>query len=214
MLTPDYHVSFLVLMQGQGTDLPLWLTMTQAWSEIVWRGATVLGIVAGGLFAYYKFLKGRTFAPRIEPTISGSVIRKDGTIYLQASATAKNTGLSKVNVDHSITSVRLFSRRAGEGNWSWLSTLDVFSAQEVLEPGQAVGIPFWYEVPEDNYLALRLYLVVARDARKQWWAMSIVNLMPDSDNEEEPKSAASQTRIVCILTKLEERITRWWDSRA
>jgi hypothetical protein len=39
-------------------------------------------VVIGGIWTYYRFIKGRTFAPKLEPKISGEAKHQQNGIYL------------------------------------------------------------------------------------------------------------------------------------
>jgi hypothetical protein len=83
-----------------------WPDTLQTWAEIGWRIATVLAIIAGGIFTYWKFWRGRECANRINPALPiVDVSLEDETRYLHVTATAKNIGLSMVKIDHSATCI-------------------------------------------------------------------------------------------------------------
>ena len=67
-------------------------TATDVASSIV----TSLAVVIGGVWAYFKFIKGRTFAHRAELDVSPSLETSAESLYLSVTITLKNTGLSKL----------------------------------------------------------------------------------------------------------------------
>jgi hypothetical protein len=176
---------YLSQLDQYGTGPSFWPATLQTWAEVVWRGFAVLGIAAGGLFAYYKFFKGREFARRVEPKLSaGSVARRDETIYLQAEASAKNIGLSKVEISHDHTYILVEVREFGAPDWIERPELYfVFQAQQALESGETVGEPILIEIPYSDYLAIRLTLGFAASRDNQWWARSLVKLAEEADND-------------------------------
>ncbi len=46
------------------------------------KPATIAAIIIGGIWAYYRFFKGRTFSTRFDSTVKGEITRKDRVIYL------------------------------------------------------------------------------------------------------------------------------------
>lgn len=140
-----YYILALIQQAAdqQSANQPLWLTTTRTVAEIVWRFVAALGIIVGGLFAYYKFFKGREFSARVEPKLSaGKVIRREGKIYLQAEASAKNIGLSRVEIVHSSTYILVEVREWGAAEWHELEDVYyVFMVQEAIEPGEIAGEP-------------------------------------------------------------------------
>lgn len=66
-------------------------------SEIINNLAVALGIIIGGLWAYYQYLKGRLFAPKIHISYSNSIIKMSNEqriILIEISI--KNIGLVRV----------------------------------------------------------------------------------------------------------------------
>jgi hypothetical protein len=41
-----------------------------------------LALIAGGVWAYFKFAKGRTFRDRLNPTVNGKLVSIDGSVFL------------------------------------------------------------------------------------------------------------------------------------
>jgi len=184
LFLPKVIPGAFVSLQKLAPEPSFWPTTLQTWAEIIWRVFTVLGIMVGGLFAYYKFWKGREFARRVEPKLSaGSVARSDGRFYLQAEASAKNIGLSRVEISHEYTYILVEVREFGTADWVERDDLYfVFQPQQALEPGETVGEPVLIEIPDNGYLAVRLTLGFAASHDNQWWARSLVNLVGEADN--------------------------------
>jgi hypothetical protein len=40
-----------------------------------------LALIGGGVWAYFKFVKGRTFQDRLTPTVSGKIVLIDGAVF-------------------------------------------------------------------------------------------------------------------------------------
>ena len=86
--------------------------MTLAYSASVWAdamdaaasAAQVVAIVVGGIWAYFKFIKGRTFAKRAEVTVKGDVLPTEPPT-LRVRATLRNAGLSKLPLRHQVVDV-------------------------------------------------------------------------------------------------------------
>jgi hypothetical protein len=78
-------------------------TITGAVDNIV----TSTAVVIGGIWAYFKFIRGRTFAHRAELDVSLSLERTVGPTYLCAIVTVKNTGLSKLPLNKDLKAIRL-----------------------------------------------------------------------------------------------------------
>src|SRR4029078_7212056 len=59
----------------------------------------VIAFCAAGWWAYFKFIKGRTFQESLTPAVSGRLVSLDGRTYLVATIQIKNVGSSKIDFD-------------------------------------------------------------------------------------------------------------------
>src|SRR5215471_16737890 len=90
------------------------LQQNYPWVQIIdssAKVATIAGIVFAGIAGYYKFLRGRTFQPRLEMTISLTFLSVDIQEYLSVNAKLKNTGLSKIALDLRASALRVFGTK-------------------------------------------------------------------------------------------------------
>src|SRR5215204_594420 len=85
------------------------LSTVQAWAEIAQKTAATVVIVGTAGWAYFKFVRGRTFRRRLELTISGEVRRGPGVMYVLTNSTAKNIGLSKFEINHEKSGLRVMT---------------------------------------------------------------------------------------------------------
>ena len=90
-----------------------------------------------------KFVRGRTFRRRLELTISGEVRRGPGIVYLLTNSTVKNIGLSKFEIGHEKSGLRVMTyasesavTEARLAEWKPLSTWAVLEGKRRLEPGE------------------------------------------------------------------------------
>lgn len=198
-------------------EVPLWLRNVQAGADVFQKLVTALAIAVGGIWAYFRFFKERTYASRLQPTISGTVARRDGIIYLRAATNVKNIGQSRVVLNHEYIGLRVLTRTAGASKWDLYRTEDVFTEQPHVESGVTIGEPVWVEMPEKDKVALRLDLYVAESEKVGWLAREVVNLVAEVDNEQEsgePGPLAEQSeRQADVFTRLRERIGEWLRSR-
>ncbi|HMI99246.1 MAG TPA: hypothetical protein VK488_05380 [Gaiellaceae bacterium] len=65
------------------------------WADAAASAAQALAIVIGGAWAYFKFVKGRTFAKRVELAVTATVLPTRRPT-LKVRATLRNAGLSKL----------------------------------------------------------------------------------------------------------------------
>jgi hypothetical protein len=167
------------------------LSTVQTWADIAQKTAATVAIVGTAGWAYFKFVRGRTFRRRLELTISGEVRRGPGIVYLLTNSTAKNIGLSKFEIDHDKSGLRVMTH-ASEGavteprlaEWHPLSSWPVFEGHGLLEPGEPAAEELLIEIPDEGFSAFRLQLWVSSTRDESWEVTAVVNLEPAGDNED------------------------------
>jgi hypothetical protein len=124
-------------------------TITEVVDNIVTSGAVVIG----GIWAYFKFIRGRTFAHRAELNSTVALERTVGRSYLCVTVSLKNTGLSKLPLEKDMKVMRLFGA-AGEvdgridaAKWERLMTLPMLQHHEWLEAQETVTDTMVYSLP-------------------------------------------------------------------
>jgi hypothetical protein len=127
--------------------------------------ATILGICIGGLWAWFNFFQGRVYRTRLEPAISGALMRHDGVSYLIVKAQAHNAGLSKVDIQHKGTGYRVLSvnPEAKTGRTSLveavrLRTFRVFADHGWIESGETITEEQLVRISGGGHLAFLLEL--------------------------------------------------------
>ncbi len=115
-------------------------TVTGAVNDIVTSSA----IFIGGIWAYFKFIRGRTFAHRAELDVAVSLEDSNGRLYLSVAITLKNTGLSRLPLNSDMKVVRLF-RMVSESDsavysaeWERISTVAILDQHDRLEAQEIV----------------------------------------------------------------------------
>lgn len=177
---------------------PQWLNNTQKVADIIQKAVTAGALIVGGIWAYYKFVRGRIFVSNLEVVISGEASRQNDRISLVATASVKNIGSSKLEVFHTLTALRILApksvstvRTAEITEWDHLKTLRLFADQTHFEPTEPAVDAHLVVVPgHDEYTALKLEAIVVSDEDKDapmdkkdaWVAVSIVNLISMEDN--------------------------------
>jgi len=63
--------------------------------EIAGTTVTAVAVIVGGLWAYFKFVRGRTFRPRLELGMSGQWRMIKDEPFLHARVTVKNIGAAQ-----------------------------------------------------------------------------------------------------------------------
>jgi hypothetical protein len=109
-----------------------WEKFTQGLLNVV----QVLGILVGGGFVYFKFIRGRTFARRGELNLDATVIAVGKRPVIRVALTFKNTGLSLIRFEPDAKVVYLEATSTADwspgGNFHWqdVMTTPVFEEQK------------------------------------------------------------------------------------
>ena len=93
------------LLQGETATSGLDDAKTVA--DIVGTLITALAVIVTALWAYYRFVKGRTYRPRLEVSMGGEWFTVDGKRLLLARVRLKNIGASVVELLQKGTGLRV-----------------------------------------------------------------------------------------------------------
>lgn len=101
------------------------------WVGTVLNVVQIVAIVVGAVWAYYKFVRGRTFARRAELSVAGEVLSSDATAAVRARVSLRNTGAAKIP----LRAKALYVHAADQSEWrpprvTWRKV----AALKVLEP--------------------------------------------------------------------------------
>ena len=178
----------ICLVQHYGTRTINW-TKTKDFTDVFRNVTQGLAFIAGGIWAYFKFRKGRTFQESLVALVSGRFAFIDGAAYLVVTTEVKNVGLSKIEFDkvgcalivfeytpktlpeiHTVTDKRLTS-------------FDVFDEKDrPIEPNEVMTLQSLIAIPGPVQLAYRLKLRIRSLTGYIWVATTIVDKSTLSDN--------------------------------
>jgi hypothetical protein len=126
-----------VLTQPAGMSTGDWISAAE---NIVQAAA----IVVGGIWAYWKFVRGRTFHRRAELDVDASLIVAEPPRVVRARLTMENTGASDIPFRAKV--VRVFAFAPGETdpktrekNWRLIGTTGVFKAHDWIESHETIS---------------------------------------------------------------------------
>lgn len=97
----------LCLVAHYGSTTIDW-ARTKDFAQVFANVTQSLALIAGGVWAYFKFAKGRTFEDRLTTTVTGRLVSIDGTVFLIATIRLQNVGLSRIAFDQEVSSLEVF----------------------------------------------------------------------------------------------------------
>jgi hypothetical protein len=158
--------------------------------------AQAVALVIGGFWAYWKFLRGRTFRNRAELRVTASILVANGDAALRVTASMRNTGLSRLPLLAGEKAVlvdwlprarwTLSKRSVYWGNAEGLRRVVVFKDHAELEPGELIADELLIPVPspraDEAPMAYRVRIGVSTrrfparftDKRRLWSANTVV----------------------------------------
>jgi hypothetical protein len=160
-------------MDAFSQDEPMDMADSKDLAEIAKNATQALAVVVGGIWAYFKFFRGRTFARRAELNLKGTLYKFKDELYVRVIITLRNAGASKIPLEKDIAAVYLYgvqSKGYSPGsNLDWQEHLvltPILESHKWIEPHETVTdevlIPVPHPSGEDdgNWLAFRLHAKV------------------------------------------------------
>jgi hypothetical protein len=148
--------------------------------DITQKALASLALLVAGLWAYFKYFRGRTYRDRIEAEISGVTLQEGQIDYLVITVRVKNVGLSRVPIQQKGSGLRVFtgklvfpdSKIAQELEWSSVAVISILEGHAWVEPGESVSDQRLFVLPKDSSVAVKLELQLVSET--QMWSNTAV----------------------------------------
>jgi hypothetical protein len=155
-------------------------------SGIVTNVTTTIALVFGGVWTYFRFLRGRTFSPRLEIAIEGTVSDFGDAACIRVGVKVRNVGLSRIAIAQKGTGI-LFSTypkdhyRAvtHQAIWGNCTAFPLLENHDSIEPQEEVNEVVLIAVSTQGVIAWKLEALLfspkrAFRERVLWSASAIV----------------------------------------
>jgi hypothetical protein len=187
-------------------------------SQTIYNFTTSGAVVIGGIWAYFKFIRGRTFSHRAELAVTPAIQRCNGWKYLHVTMALKNTGLSKLPISDDMKYIQLYGM-ANDGDdsastveWKWLLTKRVFDQHAWVEAQETVTDTVVFRLQDaraqahdDSVYQVEVWLGAPRSriTRKGslWHARTVIFSSADSPNGRAMLAGNGKTLIERILNR-------------
>ena len=169
-------------MESANTVLAVTLNTAAAETSLLVNSVTVLALLVGGLWAYFKFAKGRNLSLKAQIDASGSWRLLEGRHLVMFEIQLENVGSSKFNVTADGTFVRISSMvgpkadsTAGIVSWKWTGIKhnlfvdedpDATAPRWWLEPGETAVDEFLVDLRAPDPYPIRYEIHVKY---RHWW---------------------------------------------
>ena len=157
-------------------------TRTKDFAEAFASITQSLALIAGGVWAYFKFAKGRTFRDRLTPSVSGKFVCIDDSVFLVVTMQLKNVGLSRIALDQETSSLAVFefvpsnTEKILRVNDSLLASFRVFRDKDrYIEPNEVVERQRLFVLPQGPSIGYQLEIEVVTDSGYAWRATTVVD---------------------------------------
>jgi hypothetical protein len=158
---------------------------------------TISALVLGGLAAYYKFFKGRTFHPRLQPDVSGTLIRNGEVVCLLITIQLKNVGVSSVYFSKEGTRIDLYSYGVDSylptphlAIWQHLETFSILDHHKWIESGEAIKDQLLIPIANDRHVAYKIAMTVNAE-KISFRSNAVIEWKDDDESNQHGKDKSS-----------------------
>jgi len=141
--------------------------------EIFGTLVTAAAVIVGAIWAYYRFIKGRDYRPRLDVAMSGEWLTVDDKRVLLVRVHIKNIGASVVRLQQKGTGLRvdtLVNSNNEQGAVDWVAgpVYSIFEEHAWIEPNETVedDVLLRLGVPHSEPVLLQARLVWERSRRE------------------------------------------------
>ncbi len=127
---------------------------------------TSLALIAGGAWAYLRFVHARTIQPRIVLSVAGEASPAPTGCYVRIKVGARNRGMTMVRIAHRDTAVAVYAEMPGTDipEWDDISAFGVLTGSDMIEPDEELEEEHLLRLPEMPRVALKLVFQLQTEA--------------------------------------------------
>ena len=105
--------------------------------------AHIVGIGSAGAWAYYHYFRGRTYRPRLDLGVSGTMSQGQSLDSIVATVTVKNVGLSRLIVEQEgtalvVSTCEIPTEPFMRVQWTAQGAYPIFEKHSWIEPGEII----------------------------------------------------------------------------
>jgi len=163
---------------------------TKDFTETLANVSQSFALIAGGVWAYFKFAKGRTFRDRLTATVSGKLVSIDESVFLIVAIRLQNVGLSRIAFAQEVSSLEVFEyvpSKVGEllsVEHTRLASITVFGENDkYIEPNEIVERQTLIALPYVSKIGYQLELEVLSGSGYEWRTTTVVGKSAVEHNE-------------------------------
>ena len=159
------------------------MTLQELLTELAKLGG-VAGASIGGMWAWYRYLRSRTYHDRLELTVSARPVEIDPAQGLLVEATLTNRGAGVLQIDHEGSGILLQALeqphadagRPYAAQWENLAAFDLVSDNAWMESGETTRRQELFVLPQCAPPTWRTEVVAVSSRRSRWTASCLVHI--------------------------------------
>ena len=140
-----------------------WITLPwTTWLDQTDKSIRIVAVIVGGGWAYMKFVRGRIFSTRLEPSVTGRCFRDKQGAYLIATVKLKNVGASNIvlQTQGTVLTVAGCPRATSPAperpvQWREINVKSIFEDHTGVEPSETIENSVLVDLPP-HLIAVRL----------------------------------------------------------
>lgn len=148
--------------------------------EIVTKIVGTLAVIIGGVWAYYKYIRGRLFHRRIELVINGEIVYVNSLPHLLLKYEIKNIGLSKLDLNKESSAIKVMKYRPPDDSlevesayWEQIGAFSVLKNHSWVESTEIINESSLFSISEIQNIVYKAEIrIVGRG--KSWAALDII----------------------------------------
>lgn len=134
----------------------------------------VLAYLVGGAWVYFNYFRGRTHRPRLETRVACEQLSVAAPVLLRVTASAKNAGLSKVDLTDQGSGAVIHGYELTTGTWKTLQAYSILTKEhQWIEPGETILDEILVRL-DAAYPAFLVELWLNSTSKVTWVAKTIV----------------------------------------
>jgi hypothetical protein len=149
------------------------------WLDVFDKAIKFVAVALGGLWTYWNYLKGRTYAQKLELELAGNVFFKDD-LYVDVATSLRNTGASIFPVQQEGTSCTL-SAVLKDLSIVPVRVFPIFTKHNQMEPGDSIHDACFWRVarPSEDMVWLKIDLRIV-SGKVEWNSVALMRIAEEN----------------------------------
>lgn len=146
----------------------------------------IIALIIGAVWGYFRFVRGRTYKPRLEVEMNVDIINRDASILMIIGVEVKNVGLSKFVFNNELTSILIFPYKrenyvvvSGAHSAIWSEPIyasAILKNHRWIESGEIIKEQILVALPPEEELAWQVKSIIISNKGIMWESSTIIKI--------------------------------------